>query len=68
MKTKYLPQTLQKQAALRHTKTPAILAEQAVLNGILLRRKGGSHHSQIKKREQLLNIQMTETMRDLNLD
>ncbi len=57
-----------KATAPRRAKTVAVLAQQAVLNTVLLGRKGGVHHSQTKKREQLLNIYALETLRDLNTD
>jgi hypothetical protein len=62
MKTKHLPKALQKQADLRRTKTPDILAQQAVLNTVMQGRKGGAHTKPSSKRDKLAKIKLCENI------
>lgn len=43
-----ISKTLRQHAAKRRTKTPAVLAQQAKLNGVLQGRKGGVHQAPTK--------------------
>jgi hypothetical protein len=59
MKHTALPKSLRKQAALRKTKTPDVLAQQAALNTVMLGRKGGSHRA-TSKADLLAKVQVKE--------
>jgi hypothetical protein len=48
-----LPKAMRQQAALRKTKTPDVLVQQAVLNAVMTGRKGGVHQSQASRRQHL---------------
>jgi hypothetical protein len=62
---KKLPKSLLKQAALRRVKTPIVLAQQAVLNSVMLGRKGGLHMVQGNKRIRLNAVSMQEDLASL---
>jgi hypothetical protein len=61
MKNTPLPKALQQQARLRKTKPPAVLAEQAALNTVMLGRKGGAHQAQRSRRELLSLARLKES-------
>lgn len=64
MKTAQLsiPKALRKQAALRQLKTPAVLAQQAALNEVMLGRKGGAHTAPQQRQARLAQIQAKEAL------
>jgi surface antigen len=59
-KANQVGKALRKQAQLRKTKPPAVLAEQAALNTVMLGRKGGVHRSEQIRRERLAQVAMKE--------
>ncbi len=62
-KANQISKALHKQAQLRKTKPPAVLAEQAVLNTVMLGRKGGAHRSDQGRRERLAQVAIKEALR-----
>jgi hypothetical protein len=61
-KANQVSKNLHKQAQLRKTKPPAVLAEQAALNTVMLGRKGGLHRSEQSRRERLAQVAMKEAL------
>jgi hypothetical protein len=61
-KANQVSKNLHKQAQLRKTKPPAVLAEQAALNTVLLGRKGGAHRREQSLRERLVQVAMKEAL------
>jgi hypothetical protein len=64
MKNTAIPKALRKQALLRQVKTPDVLAQQSILNTVMLGRKGGAHQSQANRHEQLAKVRAKEAHKD----
>jgi hypothetical protein len=60
MKNTAIPKALRQQAEKRQTKPPAVMAQQAALNTVMLGRKGGAHRSELSRKERLAQVAIKE--------